>query len=152
MNENKNEFNDIKHRMEYEYRKVGSIFNHALQSNVTFNSNGWHHLRYDNNRSERSRPVQLNKFRYFSAAVKVIGRATTIQEYRRATENINGREVIVEWFAFWSIISFLEQVRIKVIIKRRGGLGGIFYFWSVMSFWSLRHKQRFVGSQDLEQE
>lgn len=151
-NDSQQDFNDIKSRTEKEYRQIGSIFNHALQSNILFNANGWHHLRYDNNRSERSRPVQLNKFRFFSAAVKVVGKATTIQEYRRTVDYLDGREIVSEWFAFWSIISFTNQVRIKVIIKRRGGSGGAFYFWSVMPFWSLRHKQRFISSQDLERD
>ena len=148
------EFKKIKQTTNQEYLSVGFIYNTALKSKIFFNSNGWHHLRYDNNRSERSRLVQLNKFRFLKDAIATIKKSTTIQEYRRS-EVTNWRlkkESTIEWFAFWSIISFIKKTRIRVIVRRVGGLNGQYHFWSVMPFWSLKHGERKIGSANLEDE
>ncbi|MFA5000232.1 MAG: hypothetical protein WC545_02640 [Patescibacteria group bacterium] len=149
---NKKNFKKIKNKINSQYKNIGRVYNPALRSNVSFNSNGWHHLCYDNNRSERSKAVQINKLRFFSNAVNIIKKSTTIQEYRRGKLSIDGKESVVEWFAFWSIISFIKLIRIKVIVRRIGGLNGQYHFWSVMPFWSLRQGERFIGSAGLEYE
>lgn len=61
---------------------IGSVFSPALKAEVYFNSDGFHHLRYDGHRSERSKKVQQNKFRFLPQAVEIIKKSTTIQEYR----------------------------------------------------------------------
>ncbi len=151
-NFNKEEFEKLKNKVDAEYKSIGSIYSPALKSNIAFNSNGFHHLRYDNTRAERSKPAQLNKFRFFGDAINSIKISTTIQEYRRVKNFICGKESVVEWFAFWSITSFIKQIRIRVIVRRVGGEDGQFHFWSVMPFWSLQHKQRVIGSIELEDE
>lgn len=151
-NEEKEFFENIKNKVAREYKNIGSIYNPALKSNIRFNSNGFYHLRYDNNRSERNKKVQLNKLRFFNEAVRSIKISTTIQEYRRLDKIIDSKRSIVEWFAFWTIISFVNKIRIKVIVRRVGGKDGQFHFWSVMPFWSLRHNQKNIGSVDLDNE
>lgn len=151
-NFDKGEFEKLKNKVDAEYKNIGKIYSPALKSDVAFNSNGFHHLRYDNTRAERSKPAQLNKFRFFNDAVNNLKISTTIQEYRRITCSVGGKDSIVEWFAFWSIISFVKQIRIRVIIRRVGGEDGQYHFWSVMPFWSLQHKQRVIGSIELEDE
>ncbi len=146
------EFKKLKDKIHNQYLDIGKIYSPALNSNIFFNSNGWHHLRYDNSRSERKKVVQLNKFRFFGDALSILKKATTIQEYRRISAMAHNKESIIEWFAFLSIISFVKQIRIKVIIRRVGGLNGQYHFWSVMPFWSLRHKQRIIGSAELNDE
>jgi hypothetical protein len=158
-NFDREEFGRLKNDVALEYKKIISVYNPALKSEIFFNASGWHHLRYDGNRSERSKLAQKNKFIFFLEAVNVIKISTTIQEYRRNTKPIepadsyNGRQMfIIEWFAFWAINSFTKQTRIKVIVRRLGGANGKYHFWSLMPFWSLQHGQRDVGSGNLENE
>jgi hypothetical protein len=148
------EFEELKMRVNSDYKKIGNIYCPALKSKIVFNANGIHHLRYDYNRIERSKPVQYNKLRFFRASVEILKLSTTIQEYRRNIfdENNSDKRLIVEWFAFWSIISFKKCTRIKVIIKRIGGESGQYQFWSVMPFWTLSHDKRIIGLIELEDE
>ncbi|MFA5644604.1 MAG: hypothetical protein WC928_03720 [Patescibacteria group bacterium] len=149
-----NEFKTLKSYVEEEYRKIGSIDNPALKTKIFFNSNGLHHLKYDNNRSERSKTIQKNKFMFFSDAVAIIKKSSTTQEYRRIfyTSNKTKELKMIEFFAFWAIISFTKKIRIKVVIKRVGGEDGKFNFWSVMPFWQLNKNGRMIGSENIENE
>lgn len=150
-------FNDLKNRVQFEYRKIGKIFSPALKSDIWFTSNGFHHLRYDSTRSERSKKIQKNKFIYFIDALNILKKATTIQEYRRSIITIEKHDKsdfskikIVEWFAFFSIVSFTKKIRIKVIVRRVGGELGQYHFWSVIPYWTLSNKNRIVSSKEIE--
>lgn len=154
---NQEEFKELRVLINAEYRKIGSIYSPALKSKIIFNSNGIHHLSYDNNRSERSKIVQQNKFRFFKTSVEVLKISTTIQEYRRMIRPVKDRPgfdktSLIEWFAFWAIISFKKKTRIKVIVRRVGGEDGRYHFWSVMPYWALRHRERVIGLIELEDE
>lgn len=146
------EFNSLQRKVKVEYYQLGSIYCPALSASIRFNSNGFHHLRYDNNRSERSKAVQFNKYRFFNSAVGVLQTATTIQEYRRIYRYVDEDNKIIEWFAFWAIISFIKKIRIKVIVRRVGGPNSQYHFWSVMPFWKLNSSKRNIGSSVLEYE
>lgn len=153
------EFKKLKNEIENEYQSIGSIYSPALKAEIFFNSNGWHHLRYDQNRSERSKIIQKNKLIFFKDALRTLKKATTIQEYRRISSPIGDpdekgfcKTSTTEWFAFWAIISFIKKIRIRVIVRRVGEDDGVFHFWSVMPFWSLRRRNRVIGSIELEDE
>ncbi|MDD3285484.1 MAG: hypothetical protein PHG95_02515 [Patescibacteria group bacterium] len=153
MNIEKEEFNKLKIEVESRYKAIGSIFSPALEASIFFNANGWHHLRYDNNRSERSKAVQKNKLIFLNDALRVLRQATTIQEYRRTLllDN-NNNPHITEWFAFWAIVSFMRKIRIKIIIRRVGGNNSFYHFWSVMPYWSLRGREKLIASSKIEDE
>jgi hypothetical protein len=151
-------FEKLKNLTEIEYKKVVSVYSPALKSEVVFNSDGFHHLRYDSSRAERSKKAQCIKFIYFNKAVEIIKLSTTIQEYRRGICPVGKpdksglrKTKTVEWFAFFSIISFTKRTRIRVVV-RRVGMDGQYHFWSVMPFWSLSNNQRIVGSKEIEDE
>ncbi|HLC64153.1 MAG TPA: hypothetical protein VJK25_02285 [Patescibacteria group bacterium] len=152
-------YKKLKQQTELEYKKVVGIHCPALQAEVIFNSDGFHHLRYDSCRTERHKKSQSIKFLYFPKAVEVIQKSTTIQEYRRSIcpigkPNKNGlrKTSAIEWFAFWSIISFAKKIRIRTVVRRVGGDDGYYHFWSVMPFWNLSHSQRIIGSKEIEDE
>jgi len=158
-NINIEEYKKLKQEVEMQYKQINSVYSPALKTDIIFNANGLYHLHYDNTRTERNKSVQFNKLRFFGNAVDVIRAATTIQEYRRNICPIgkkkNGRFIktsLVEWFAFWAIISFVKSIRIRVIIRRVGGNNGQYHFWSVMPFWKLQNKKRIIGLSDLEDE
>lgn len=150
-------YKKLRQEVEKNYRQIGSIPCPALKADVFFSAVGLHHLRYDNTGSERSKTSQYNKFRFFEDAVKVIKISTTIQEYRRSicpsgNPDKSGfrKTTTVEWFAFWYVISFSKGIRIRSIIRRIGGDGCQFHFWSVMPYWTLSNGQRIIGAKDIE--
>jgi hypothetical protein len=151
------EFEKLKEKIELSYKGVGKIICPALKSEVVFNSDGFHHLRYDGHRSERDKRVQRNKFLCFDAAVEILKTTTTIQEYRRSICPIGKKDrsgfrktKIVEWFSFFAIISFSKCRRVKVVIRRIGENEGKYHFWSVMPFWNLSDGKRIIGSKEIE--
>lgn len=148
------EFRLLKKNVEENYKKITSIDNPALKTKIFFNSNGLHHLKYDNNRSERSKIIQKNKFMFFNDAVIIIKKSSTIQEYRRSVSLLKETKELkmVEFFAFWAIINFTKKIRIKVVIRRIGGENGKFHFWSVMPFWQLDKNRRIISSKDIKNE
>lgn len=150
-------FHTLKANTEEEYRKVGSLYCPALKSEVVFSSDGWHHLRYDRNRSERDKRIQSTKFKLFLNAIDTLKKSTTIQEYRdsicatgKADRSGFRKTQKVQWFAFWDILSFANGIRIRVIVQRTGD--GSYRFWSVMPFWTLSNSKKIIGSRQLEDE
>ncbi len=149
----------LKEKTQSEYDTIGSIYSPALKSDIVFNADGFHHLRYDGSRKERSKSVQLNKFRFFQDGVAILKKATTVQEYRRSIcpvgkKDKNGfrKTKTVEWFGFFAVTSFSKQIRIKVIVRRIGGDHGSYHFWSVIPFWTITNNHRYIGSKDLENQ
>jgi hypothetical protein len=53
-----------------------------FDSDIVLNGEGLHHLRYSAERG-RGKPEQMLKFRLLPLVLEVIGKAGTIQEYRR---------------------------------------------------------------------
>lgn len=149
---------ELKKATEIEYKKIISVYSPALKAEVIFNSDGFHHLRYDNSRAERSKTVQKNKFLFLNKAVTVIKTSTTVQEYRRSicpigkTDKKGFRKTsTVEWFGLLAIVSFTKSIRIMVIVRRIGGENGNYHFWSVMPRWSLTNdKRHIIGTKEIE--
>lgn len=151
-------FNKLKQKTEEEYKKIGSVNCPALKAVVNFNSEGFYHLRYAHNRSERTRNVQYYKFKFLNQAVEIIKKTTTIQEYRRGLcpigkANHSGfrKTGSVEWFGFFAITSFSNSTRIMVVV-RKVGVNGNYHFWSVMPYWSLSNRNRVIGSEEIKDE
>ncbi|NCO25214.1 hypothetical protein GW901_01635 [Candidatus Parcubacteria bacterium] len=152
-------FNELKDLTKLNYDKTGYVYSPALQASIIFNSDGFHHLRYDNNRSERSKKAQESKFIYFDKAVEILKKSITIQEYRRSICTIGGcdrsgfrKTKIIEWFGFFAIVSFSKRIRVNVVVRRIGEENGQYHFWSVMPFWTLSNNIRIIGSRKIEDE
>jgi hypothetical protein len=151
------EINKLKVETEEKYKKIGKLFCPALKSEISFNSEGFHHLRFDGGGSERDKNVQKNKFNCFDSAVQILKQTTTIQEYRRMICPIGKidqsgfrKTKIIEWFSFFAIVNFTKCIRIRVIVRRVGRDNGRYHFWSVMPYWNLSNGRRVVGSKDIE--
>ncbi len=149
-------FHVLRTKTEEAYKKVDRLHCPALKSTITFHSDGFHHLRFDKNRSERKKEIQRTKFLLFPKAVDILKKTTTIQEYRRGHQTSgkkdqNGFRKIqqVEWFGFFAVTSFSNPSRVKVIVRRVGGEQGQFYFWSVIPNWRLSNGMKMVGSEEL---
>lgn len=152
-------FKKLKEEVRRAYEKIGFIYCPALKANIVFNSDGFHHLRYDCNRSERNKKIQQNKIIYFNDAVEILKKATTIQEYRRSVCPVGKidrsgfrKTKTVEWFGLFAIVNFDKCIRLNVVIRRLGENDEKYHFWSVMPYWTLSNNKRVIGSIKMEDE
>ncbi|OGF35950.1 hypothetical protein A2482_03365 [Candidatus Falkowbacteria bacterium RIFOXYC2_FULL_48_21] len=156
------EFQNVRKKAELFYQSVGELFCPALKSKIKFNSDGFHHLRYDNSRAERSKPEQKNKLLFLKKAIVILQVATTIQEYRKTVQAVGKvrqdgfrKTSLVEYFGFVAITNLANGIRVKVIVRKMGD--GDYHFWSLMPLWRqerITNNQvaRFVSSKEIEDE
>ncbi|MFH1973725.1 MAG: hypothetical protein ABIK13_03955 [Patescibacteria group bacterium] len=137
---NPHEFARVKAKAEALYKTIVKAFCPALKSDVHFSSDGFHHLRFNGARAERTKAVQQAKMLCLQEALDVIRKTTTIQEYRVSLHPVghgdkNGfrQTKRIEYFAFHAITDLVKSRRINVVVRRIGE--GNFHFWSVMPSW-----------------
>ena len=131
------DFLEKKIKAEEFFSSQKTIHNPYLQTEVIFNSDGFHHLRFSARR-ERNKKEQILKFNLLPMAPKVIKKAGTLQEYRKtliAVGRKSKRDGLtrmkeVEYWGFIAIVGKNEPIKIKVILRRVGA--GNVIFWSVM--------------------
>lgn len=144
------------------YKQVGKVNCPALKAEVYFTSDGFHHLRYDNNRSERDKKVQLNKFKCLKFAIDILKQTTTLQEYRTFLQRVGKSDksglyktAMAEYYGFAAIVGENRRVRVKVIVRKIGN--GNFQFWSVMPYWVVQDKPggvrvKYFGGRNMDDE
>lgn len=68
------------------YKQIGKIFCPAFQQTVCFSAEGFNHLVYKSDRTERDRSVQMMKFKLLSKVKKLIEITTTYQEFEECLQ------------------------------------------------------------------
>jgi hypothetical protein len=137
------------------YASIVSVYDPYFKSQVIFNSDGFHHLRFSAGR-ERKKAEQLLKCMFIKHVPYVVRNAGTLQEHRKTMEVGERRRyskgerdmVFVEYWGFIAIIPDTNSIRIKVILRRSGH--GSIHFWSVMPY-QKKGSETFlrVGSPDM---
>jgi len=140
---------------ELHYKTISSVYCPYFKKNVSFNSDGFHHLRYKVSGSEREKSAQLYKFSLLSSAVQIIGASGTLQQYRKQwgavgrKKNKDGSREMkeMEYFAFEGILGEgISMMRVKAIVRKVGN--GEPHFWSVMSDADLKRKSSYKLASD----
>jgi len=126
------------------FSKNKEIYCPYFDCKITFNSDGFHHLRYSA-RGERTKDEQIFKFTFLPAAIKIIKNSGTVQQYRTGLLPIkkksNKSELVLQKFVeYWGFIAIVgkekKMIRIKVILRRVGD--GKIIFWSIMPAMNLK--------------
>lgn len=119
------------------YSKRDTIHCPYFDGPVTLNADGFNHLLHKPNRQPRKIEEQKLKLRLLKKALRVVGRAGTVQEYRLRIEKVGQpakdgftRTRRVEYWAFHDIVGSSKRFLIRVIVRRIGD--GKAHFWSVM--------------------
>jgi hypothetical protein len=140
---------------EVHYKTIEAVHCPYFNKKVTFNSDGFHHLRYKVAGSEREKPAQMYKFSLLQGAVEIVSSSGTLQQYRKQwgavgrKKNSDGSREMkeIEYFAFEGILGEgSSMMRIKVIIRKVGN--GEPHFWSVMSDADLKRKSSYKLASD----
>ena len=125
------------------YSNIGRICCPALNNEyVNFTSEGFNHLIYKSERTERDRSVQIMKFKLLTHAKTIIKISTTYQEYDESIIEVRKKKkkkVVHESsiVRYWGFVSIIRNFRVKVIIRQIGN--GQKHFWSVIPTWSKAH-------------
>jgi hypothetical protein len=137
------------------YKTIGAVHCPYFNKKVTFNSDGFHHLRYKVAGSEREKSAQMYKFSLLPGAVEIVSSSGTLQQYRKQwgavgrKKNSDGSRDMkeMEYFAFEGILGEgNSMMRIKVIVRKVGN--GEPHFWSVMSDADLKRKSSYKLASD----
>ena len=143
---NKEKYKKFFDRSKELFSKNKEIYCPYFDCKITFNSNGFHHLRYSARR-ERDKNEQIFKFSFLPAAINIIKKSGTIQEYRKELVSVNKKpdksgitlQKTAEYWGLVAIVGKLEnQIKIRVIVRRIGT--GNIIFWSIMSAMDLKGK------------
>lgn len=140
-------FNEKKEKAKNLHEAQKSVNNPYLQSEVIFNSDGFHHLRFSARR-ERNKKEQLLKFSLLPLAIKIIRASGTLQEYRKLLISVGkkGKDGLrrtknAEYWGFIAIVGKIQsQIKIRVVLRRIGD--GNIIFWSVMPYSKLKNDKR----------
>jgi len=137
------------------YQSIGKVKCPALNAEVYFTSEGFHHLRYDRSLKERSKLERRNKLSHIAAAVETIKLSSTIQDYRVTLETAGLKDaqglrtiVKVHYYAFWAVLN--KKTRVKAIVRQVEN--GQYNFWSVMPYWTEINGHKVFGSARMSGE
>ena len=139
-------FNERKEKARAIYDAQQSVYNPYLESQVVFNSDGFHHLQFSARR-ERNKQEQLLKFRLLPLAIEIIKNSGTLQEYRKSLVAVGKkardgsmRMKETEYWGFVAIVGKLSEIKVRAVLRRVGD--GNITFWSVMPFSKLKGGQK----------
>ncbi|MFH1585115.1 MAG: hypothetical protein ABIB12_03265 [Patescibacteria group bacterium] len=147
-------FQRRKERARTVYTAQQNIYNPYLQSQVIFNSDGFHHLQFSARR-ERNKKEQLLKFSLLPLTAEIIKKSGTLQEYRKGLATIGKKAkdglTPAKVVDYWGFVAIVGESKIKIrVVLRRVGDGNII-FWSVMPFSKLKDGQK-LYTGDMENE
>ena len=122
------------------YNNINSVFSPTLKEKITFPAEGFNHIIFKTERTERERSSQILRFKLLPLAKKLIEISTTYQEF----EETIGEFIIKKYkkkikesrsVKYWGIIAIIDNRKIKVIIRKIGDNGSL-HFWSIVPAWT----------------
>ena len=107
-----------------------------MKADIRFASEGFNHIVFKSSRTERERSSQLLRFNLLPKAVKLLQISTTYQEFEERYQEIEvmsykNKIMKTKIVHYWGIIGIIDNRKIKVIIRRIGENGAL-YFWSII--------------------
>lgn len=122
------------------YSAIGGIFSPAFNQSIHFNSEGFNHIIFKGNRTEREKSSQILRFKLLPLAVKLMKISTTYQEYEETLrefeiQSYKKKSRKSKSVQYWGIIAIIEGRKIKVIIRKIGDNGAM-HFWSIVPAWT----------------
>ena len=121
------------------YSSLGKIFCPVFNDYINFNSEGFNHILFKNNRSERDKDSQILRFKLLANAIKLISITTTFQEFEETLKEFQVKKfkkkaLQIKPVRYWGLIAIIDNRKIKVILRKIGDNGQL-HFWSVIPSW-----------------
>ena len=129
-------FNNLLSTRRAEYKAFTSVYCASLKEYITFNSDGFNHLRWHVDGRPRQPAEQMHKLGLLPLVRAVIINAKPPLEYERRQAPIGRKkkdgEKILKDIEYWGLTAVVGKQNVKVkVILRKVGTGKI-HFWSVM--------------------
>ncbi len=145
---NPDDFEMVREMAEAFYIEIGQIPCPYFEGNpIVFNTKGIHHLKFRTDKYARPQKDQYSRLKLLYLAPQVIKLSRTVQgvSYVRQFENQKSHsrwEKALKEVTYYEFIAVLENVRVKVIVKRVANDDP--YFWSIIPYWKIdtgRHRR-----------
>ena len=116
--ENDEYFNTKKEAAKAIFTKQREIYSPYFKIPITLNSDGFHHLQFSARR-ERDKREQIFKFNLLPLGLELIGKSSTIQEYRKLLTPIGEKSkkegsIPVKEIEYWGLVAIVGSKSIKV--------------------------------------
>ena len=139
MEEDINKYQGLKEAAQELYNNINSVFSPALKEKIIFQAEGFNHIVFKKDHSERERSSQFLRFKLILLAKKLIELSTTYQEFEETIKEFAVKKYkrkIKENKAvkYWGIIAIIDGRKIKVILRKIGNSGSS-HFWSIIPAW-----------------
>lgn len=126
------------------YKSLKPIYCEAVHDFVSFNSNGYNHIKYKRDGTWRTKDHQKQRLELLPIAIKLIGLTTTFQEFEKAIKNKvvkieNIEKSYDNKITYWGIIAIIDNRKIKVVLRRIGH--SKIHFWSIIPSWNTSKKR-----------
>ncbi|MBP9818340.1 hypothetical protein KBC75_06375 [Candidatus Shapirobacteria bacterium] len=119
------------------YKNIGTVFCPVLNETIYFNSNGFRHLIFKNNREWRNVPEVTLKLSCLPAVPYVIKKAKEISQTRTIEVVKYGNKKVVRHF---ELVAKSKGKLIRVVLEKIGD--GKIHFLSTMPHYKLSKKPR----------
>ncbi len=131
---NMKKYLEYKEEMRTLYKSIEKVYCPILESDISFNSNGFHHLQYKPDGTARDTKEARYKMKLLPLAIPVIKNAVGIADKRNVKVRIGrGKRSKLKnaiAYALVAVVGAKNPVAIRVIIVKAGN--GKPYFYSIM--------------------
>ncbi|MFA6524187.1 MAG: hypothetical protein WC264_02345 [Candidatus Paceibacterota bacterium] len=134
------QFNKLKEKNEELYKTIGEAYCPYFKEKIVFNAKGLEHLKFKNKNHARSRDDQYIRLKLLHLAPKILSLSNTLQNFseRRIFElnrsNHRNEKILVD-VIYYEFVAVLEEVRVRIIIKKVGTAPK--HFWSIIPYWKI---------------
>jgi len=134
------QFNKLKLKNEELYKSIGEVYCPYFKEKIVFNAKGLEHLKFKSKNHARSRDDQYIRLKLLHLAPNILKLSGTVQGFsERKTFELNRsnhrNEKILVDVTYYEFVAVLEEVRVRVIIKKVSTAPK--YFWSIIPHWKI---------------
>jgi len=134
------QFNNLKSKNEELYKSIGEIYCPYFKEKIIFNAKGLEHLKFKEKNHARSRDDQYIRLKLLHLAPKILKSSNTIQGFSEQKvfelnrSNHRNEKILID-VNYYEFIAILEEVRVRIIVKKVGTAQK--YFWSIIPHWKV---------------
>ena len=142
---NENHLEEVKKSAELFYHSIGDIYCPYLKEKISFNTQGWEHVKFKRREKARLPQDQYMRFKLIHIAPEILKASHTLQgiwqtkKFERVRSH-NKTENILKPVHYYEFIAVVKRNRVKVIVKQIDG--GVSFFWSLIPFWGMDENTR----------
>ena len=126
-------FFKLKTEVKNKYVSYGKVFCPALNSEIVFNSKGFHHITKKTDNDPRPIGDQINRLKLLDLTFEFVKYTNTFQEYEKV-EAVDRKET-----EYWGLVAIYKEHKLKVILRKVGN--GAIHFWSVIPAYTTSEKR-----------